>query len=290
MNDKPDQSAHDSKVDKPLIAIAGDVRSELNTLKEICLSLGLEPTQAMGVLKFEGKVNGRQVTIVAGIRSRNRYVGGDISYRTYQGISLDIAVGSAAKTRLHLMPPHLAWLNRFTMPRKGNKRLKNLKSMFDQFHVWAHDPEWATSYLSHPKVQAIIKSYYFSADGKPIETSPFSQKLLNAAIPSLVKVKRQTTYFLNISPEGFNLSIGNPPAPFTKEQFHGWLDQLFELAALAENPLPQEAKLTSFEQMPSQTRALILACTYLFGGTFLLGACCAGPLFICLATLTIFSS
>ena len=290
MNEKSNEPAEDPNIDKPMISVAGDVRSELNSLREIFTNLGLQPSKGMGVLKYEGELNGRTVTITVAVRRRNRYVGGEISYRTYQGLVLDIAISSAAKTRLHLMPPNLAWLNRFTMPRKGSSRLSGLDSIYDQFHVWSHDPDWAKAYLKHPTVQAIIKSYYLGPDGRPIEATPFGQKLLNAAVPSLIKVKRQTTYFLNISPEGFNLSVSNPPAPFSKKLFQGWLNQLFQLAEIAEDPLPKEAQLTSFEQMPSQTRALILVCSYLFGGIFLLLACCAAPLVIFFVTLSIFLS
>ena len=140
MTEKSDQSADDPKVNKPLIAVAGDVRADLNELKQIFTDLGLQPVQAVGVLKYEGEINGRRVTIVAGVRSRNRYVTGSVSVRTYQGLMLDIGVASAAKTRLHFLPPNLFWLYRLTMPRKGNSRLRGLDSLFDQFHVWVHDP------------------------------------------------------------------------------------------------------------------------------------------------------
>lgn len=284
MTEKPDPQPDDPKIDRPLASVVGDVRSELDNLRAIFTALGLEPAKGVGVLKYEGEIDGRAVTIVAGVRSRNRYKMTDVvSRRTFQGYSLDIAVGSAAKTRLHFLPSHLTWLHRFTMPRKGNQRLTDLDSLFDHLRVWAHDPPWAQRYLGKPKVQAIMRKFLLGEDGRPVDTTPFAQKLLNAAVPSLIKVKRDTAYTLNYTPESINLAVSNPPAPFTQDLFQGWLDQLFELAKLAEESLPNEAELTSFEQMPSQTRAYILAFSYLFGGMFLLLACCAGPLCLVLA-------
>lgn len=155
--------------------------------------------------------------------------------------------------------------------------------MFDHLYVWAHDAGWANRYLANPKVQAIMRRFFLGEDGRPIETTPLMHKMFNAAVPSLFKVKRHTTYMLNYTPESIHIAIGNPPRPFSQEQIQEWLDALFELAALAENPLPIEAQLTKFEQMPSTTRAYVLAFSYLFGGIFLLLACCAGPLCLVLA-------
>ncbi|KAA3663685.1 MAG: hypothetical protein DWQ04_09575 [Chloroflexi bacterium] len=103
----------------------------------------------MGTVKYVGEVNGRSITVNFAIRTRNRYVTANISYRNYQGLVMDITAKTSVQTRLAVLPQPrmLAGLGNFIHKLQKKMPVLDLGEAYAPFRAWADDADWALSYL-----------------------------------------------------------------------------------------------------------------------------------------------
>ena len=246
----------DDNIGKPLIrANLGSLRNQMDAC---FLPMGFTSESGLGTLKYVGEVNGRLVTFTFAVRTRNKYVTGNISYRRYQGVVMDITINTSVQTRLAILPKPrmLASAADFIHKLQNKKPVSGLSEAYAPFRVWADDPDWTLSYLERQDVQDAFRSILLAPE------------------------QTKTGGFM-IGPGILRSTMSVVPDGITQEAAQRWLDQLVELTAVIEkNPPPTEVTPTWLERQKPQTAAFIIAIGLLFGIPALLFACCMLPVLI----------
>ena len=257
-NDQPEpnqQLEKDEKIGKPLFA-AG--LKEVGQLLDACfLPLGFEQTKGVGTRQYVKEDNGRFLTAIFAVRTRNKYITGDISYKKYAGMSMDIEVSTSIKTRLSTMksPGLEAKLVKFAQKLRKSYPVTDLPTPYDSCITWANDPEWGRQFLSTPAV-------------------------IDAITPLLLAENLPVTS-LNLSPNKWLYTRPVVPTAMSSQAVERWIEELTAVVILAEkNSPPNEVDPNWLEKQSSTTSTLIIAVGILFGIPFLLFVCCMLPAFI----------
>jgi hypothetical protein len=97
--DIPDEGA--------MFARAGNVADNLDEVLGRCLEpLGFTADSASRIKGvYRATIEGRRIRVNPIVRSRNRYATPDVSYRVYDGFSLEFAVETSRQTRLAVSYP-----------------------------------------------------------------------------------------------------------------------------------------------------------------------------------------
>jgi len=252
-------------VGKPLIlAGLGDVGAQLD---RCFLPLGLVLESGFSSRKYIGEIYGRFITVTIAPRTHNQYIIGQIRYRKFAGLWMDISVTTPVMTRLMLGQPQ-GMARRFVdfvQRWRGNQPVPHLPAAYDGLVAFAHDPAWGGSFLLNTAVQNHLTTLLHDPDlppGAAIHLSPGSPANLG-------------------SPGKWMWTTPALPNDFTPESAQRWVTSLGHLAALAEQePPPTAVQPTWLERQNPGTTAFLLTAVLLFGIPFLLFACCMVPAFI----------
>ena len=240
-------------VGKPLIVAGlGDVRDQLD---RCFLPLGLELDAMFAGRKYVGEIYGRSTTITIALRTRNKYVTSDISYRKFTGLWMDISVETPVMSRLMMAQPR-GWARRFSafvQRWRGQRPVENAPNLVENFIAFAHDPAWGETFLMDTAVQ--------------------SHLILLMNHPTLPP--GAATF---LSPGKWQWTTPAMPSDFTPEEARQWVNALGHLAAAAEKTPPMTAVQPSWlERQNPKTSAFVVAIAFLFGIPFLLFMCCMLP-------------
>lgn len=240
-------------VGKPLfVAGLGDVRDQLD---RCFLPLGLELDPMFAGRKYVGEVNGRTVTITIALRTRNKYITSDISYRKFTGLWLDISATTPVMSRFMAAQPR-GWARRFAayvQRWRGQQPVENAPNLVENFMAFAHDPAWGEMFLADTAVQShiiLLMNHPTLPPGAAVYLTPGKWMWTTPAMPS----------------------------DFTPEAAQQWVYALGHLAAAAEQSPPMTAVSPSFLERQNPTvSAFIIASLFLFGIPSLLCVCCTLP-------------
>jgi hypothetical protein len=249
-------------VGKPLIVAGlGDVRDQLD---RCFVPLGLTWVSVFAGRKYVGEVNGRSCTITIAMRTRNKYITSDISYRKFTGLWLDISVETPVMSRMMMAQPR-GWARRlsaFVQRRRGQSVVENVPNLVENFMAFAHDPAWGEMFLADTAVQShliLLMNHPTLPPGAAVYLSPTGSG----------------------TPGKWMWTTPAMPSDFTPEAAQQWVDAIGHLAALAEKSPPMTAVQPSWLERQNPTvSAFLIAAVFLFGIPFLLFACCALPAFL----------
>ena len=128
---------------------------------------------------------------------------------------MDLTVDTTVQTRLAVLPKPRMLSSLATMVHGLQKRkpVMGLDFSYEPFRAWAADPEWAQTYLS----------------------SNVSREALHTLLlaPELTR-----TGSFTMGPGILRCTLGVAPDAITQEAAKGWINQLIQLAALAEKTPP----------------------------------------------------
>ncbi len=246
-------------VGKPLIVAGlGDVRDQMD---RCFLPLGLALDSMFAGRQYVGEINGRSFTISIATRTRNQYITGEIRYRKFTGLWLDISVTTPVMSRLMLGQPKgiARRFSTFVQRMRGSKPIETVPNLVENIIAFAHDPAWGETFLADTAVQ-----------------SHLIQLMNNATLPPGAAV------FLSPGRSGssgkWQWTTPAMPGDFTPEAAQQWISSLAHLAALAEQSPPMTVVQPSWlERQNPTTMAFVMAAAFLFGIPFLLFMCCMLP-------------
>ena len=247
-----------------ILAGLGDVGAQLD---RCFLPLGLVLESGFSSRKYVGAVNGRFITVTIAPRTHNQYITGEIRYRKFAGLWMDISVTTPVMTRLMLGQPKgmARRFVAFVQQWRGNKPVPHLPAAYDELVAFAHDPAWGETFLRDTAVQNYLTTLLHDPNlppGAAIHLSPGSPTHLG-------------------SPGRWMWTTPALPDDFTPESAERWVTSLGHLAALAEqSPLLTAVPPTWLERQNPGTTAFLLTAVLLFGIPFLLFTCCMVPAFI----------
>ena len=240
-------------VGQPLIlAGLGDVRDQLD---RCFLPLGLAQDSMFAGRKYVGEINGRSITVTIAMRTRNKYITSDISYRKFTGLWMDISVATPVMSRLMLAQPKgfARRFSAFVQGLRGQKPVEHAPNLVENFMAFAHDPAWGEMFLANTAVQShliLLMNHPTLPPGAAVYLTPGKWMWTTPAMPS----------------------------DFTPEAAQQWIQATGHLAALAEQTPPMTAVQPSWLERQNPTvSAFLIASVFLFGIPLLLFACCLLP-------------
>ncbi|MCA9928926.1 MAG: hypothetical protein KC419_10630 [Anaerolineales bacterium] len=243
----------DENIGKPLIrAGLGSLRGRLDAC---FVPLGFKPESGVGTLKYVGEVNGRSIAATFAVHTRNQYVTGNIRYRKYQGLVMDLTADTSVQTRLAVLPKPrmLEGALNFLHSLQKRKPVTEMDAAYEPFRAWADDPDWTRNYLSSRDVRDSLTAILFA--------------------PELTK----TGSFM-MGPGTLRCTLGVVPNVLTSEAVLIWINRLVQIAVQTEkNPPPTEVTPTWLERQNSTTAAFVIVAAFLFGIPLLMFVCCALP-------------
>ena len=207
------------------------IRRRFNHMGQMLVSLGFQREPAVGFMKFTKMVDGRMVTLTAGARSKNKYMHPDISRRCHTGMILVIQIQTSVKTRLMFTSStsRMRWLIKLLQRFNGNTRLSTSHSIYNGYHIWVSESDWAEAFLQNSDVQDNIRG--------------------------LLGSDHRYRHLLNWAPGICNFTPAKVPSNLSKEMIAGWLHRLQAVVALAEqNPPQNEAPLNWLERQSGNGR------------------------------------
>ena len=253
-------------VGKPLIVAGlGDVRDQLD---RCFLPLGLELDDMFAGRKYVGEIYGRSTTITIALRTRNKYVTSDISYRKFTGLWLDISVETPVMSRMMMAQPR-GWARRFSafvQRWRGQRPVENAPNLVENFIAFAHDSAWGEMFLADTAVQShliLLMNHPTLPPGAAVYLSPTGLG----------------------TPGKWMWTTPAMPSDFTPEAAQQWVYALGHLAAAAEQSPPMTAVQPSWLERQNPTvAAFLIAAVFLFGIPALLFMCCMLPALIVVLT------
>ncbi|MCB1022019.1 MAG: hypothetical protein KDC27_18955 [Acidobacteria bacterium] len=183
-------------------------------------SWGVEGT-ALGLTsrRFEGERAGRRFVTLLSPRRRTRYAG-DIRTTHYQGHTVDIAVSVSPRTRFVAALAENA--NRFSryLNRRSGVHPVPLPAGLEHLEIWAAEPDWAARWLAVEGVGERI-ARLLAPDAR--------SRMRNVALSPL---------------DGLSYKVSRIHLrTLTGDDLHGWLADLYALAAAVDSVEPPRAML-----------------------------------------------
>ena len=130
-----------------------------------CSELGLTQQGSLRTSRtFKGEVEGREVTVTCGRRSRSRYAG-DVRLRVYDGHRLEVVVESAVPTRLVIGDDRRGGMLADSINKKmGAEQVHDLAPNLQHLAVWASEPRWIRQAVADTEVLNLL-AYLLPAQG-----------------------------------------------------------------------------------------------------------------------------